>query len=222
MVYSSGSPWVTVATWGSGRVVSLPDHQALDHSYLVTQGPFVHNAIRWSAGVPPSTAAANIKVWTLDSDVATWLSAEGYGVELVSGGISGFADTMESLGGTPPGPGNPQVFYADWLGSTVYEVDSPEVNATAEFVAAGGGLLITDFGIGWDWWWGGHENCFGNVLLREPGIGYRSSGHGGPDVMVLDTDFMAATATDQRMSAQVGGSPRRSRSGYVLFYVMLY
>ena len=70
-------------------------------------------------------------------------------------------------------------------------------------------MLIAEYGLGWDWWWGGIENCLGNVILREAGVGftdrwYREFG-GNPeaDVMTVGTDLTIADAASQPLSYAV-------------------
>ena len=74
-------------------------------------------------------------------------------------------------------------------------------------MAAGGGLLICDYGMGYSWWWGGYGSMLSNKLLREAGIGYTEQGYRSyagntpPGVMHVGTDVVAATAGTQPVLA---------------------
>lgn len=153
----SEGPLVAAASWGLGRVLAVPDHQMLNMgSYGTESGTFFRNGLAWLAG----TTATGISVVTYDQEVADWLLAEGY-----------TQVSVVSEAGLPAGLVGADVFVGAWMGSSE---PTANLNALTEFAAAGGGLFIADYGVGYDWWWGKPiYEAPGNRLLREPGIGFR-------------------------------------------------
>ena len=146
---------VTAAGWGAGRVIALPDHQALNmHNYGQESGPFYRNAIGWL-----SRDGLDVQIVTLSADVAVWLQAQGY-QNVVVANHDGLADALSQA----------DIFVPPWLGANV---NQRVLDTIGRFVRAGGGLLICDYGVGYDWWWRKpiHE-APGNILLREAGIGF--------------------------------------------------
>jgi len=153
-------PMIGAASWGAGRVVAVPDHQMLDMgSYGADSGTFYVNGLAWLA----DSAALDISIVTYDSGVASWLTGQGY-TDVV---VSSEANLAIDLPGA-------DVFVPPWLGS-----GEPDANMdlVADFVTAGGGLFLAEYGVGYVWWWGPDiPDAPGNLLLREAGLGF-SDGH---------------------------------------------
>jgi hypothetical protein len=151
-------PVVAAASWAAGKVVALPDHQALNmdtHGNQATTGQLYKNSIAWLAG----SSDQAVQIVTYRQENADWLTSQGY-TNVVNTNEAGLASALQSA----------QVFVAGWLGSS-----EPQANldAIAAFVKAGGGLFIADFGTGYDWWWGKAINqAPSNLLLREAGLGF--------------------------------------------------
>ena len=52
----------------------------------------------------------------------------------------------------------------------------------------GGGLFMCDYGVGYEWWWGGPiYEAPGNRLLREAGIGFVGGNRWDNDVINVET-----------------------------------
>ena len=189
----NGSPFVAAAAWGSGRVVAVPDHQALLAPALSgASATLARNAVAWAAGAAtPDASGSSWKVVALDADIVTWAATSYDASSVTKGSLRAGLDGAD-------------VFIASWLDT---ELTDDDAEAIADFVAAGGGLLIDDYGKGWTWWWGGLDKCLGNRVLREAGIGFTDqwpkdfSGNTPAHVMHMGTDVKAATA--QYMSIDV-------------------
>ena len=148
-------PMVVAASWGAGRVVALPDHQALNMNQFGDQsGPFYRNGISWLG-----QGRADLRLVTLSRDIADWLRDAGYERVAVS--------DYDGLGAALA---DGDVLVAGWLGA---DVRQESLDTIGDFVRGGGGLFIADYGVGYDWWWGlpMHE-APGNLLLREAGVGF--------------------------------------------------
>lgn len=154
----SGPPGTLIAfaSWGAGRVVAVPDHQMLDMgSYGSVSGPFYRNSLAWLG----DSDAPSIKIVTKSQGTADWLTGDGY----TDVTVTDDAGLAAALAGA-------DVYVPGWLGATV---SAGTLAVIGDFVRAGGGLFIADYGVGYSWWWGKpfHE-APGNVLLREAGIGF--------------------------------------------------
>ncbi len=160
-------PIVAAATLGHGRVLAMPDHQWLRmNSYGGTAdtGTYYLNAIEWLTG----TSSKNIKivVTNVDSNNAdTWLTAQGYTDVVKSNNFAvELADADILIG---------------WLGSSMSQSN---VDAVIEFARDGGALFLSDYGIGYVWWWGDIKNAPGNRVLRQAGIGFGRDGGGSLNI----------------------------------------
>lgn len=164
-------PMVTMASWGAGRVVAMGDHQMLNmHSYGDVSGVFYQNAIAWTAG----SDDPGITIVTNSDKVAGWLGSQGY-LDVVVVGEAGLAVALQSA----------DLFVPPFLGKSE---PAANLEAIGDFVRAGGGLLMCDYAVGYDWWWGKPKyDAPGNRLLREAGIGF-VGGH------LWDTGTLAADA----------------------------
>ena len=158
-------PMVGIASWGNGRVIAMPDHQMLEvdnYGGLGETARFVRNGLEWLSG----TALKSISIVTYQNDHRLWLMDQGY-----SNVVNATESTLVSaLSGA-------DVFFAAWLGSS-----EPAGNLVAigDFVKAGGGLFICDYGEGYeDYWWNSKKRyeAPGNVLLREAGLGFCNGMH---------------------------------------------
>lgn len=158
-------PMVGIASWGSGKVIAMPDHQMLDvnvYGGLGDTAQFVFNGLGWLSG----STSKDIRIVTYHSAHRDWLLAQGY-TDVVDCSESSLASDIVGA----------DVFFAAWMGSS-----EPVANldAIGDFVKAGGGLFICDYGNGYeDFWWNSktRPEAPGNVLLREAGIGFCDGGH---------------------------------------------
>ena len=155
---SQRSPMAAAASWGSGRVVALPDQQAFDlaaRSGIGDTGQFFRNAIAWTTG----TSDLAVGIVTYTSENRDWLQAQGYtNVTLVD--ETGLAAALTTA----------DVFVPGWLGDT-----EPQANLDTlrDFIMGGGGLLIADFGEGYNLWWGKPvSQAPSNLLLRQAGLAF--------------------------------------------------
>ena len=151
-------PMFGAASWGSGRVIAVPDHQMLNMgSYGADSGSFYVNGIGWLA----DSAALDVAIVTLSQGSTDWLTSQGF-TDVTTTDESGLSGALATA----------DVLIAGWLGTS-----EPQANldAIADFVTTGGGLFIADYGVGYDWWWGGPiSDAIGNTLLREAGLGFSS------------------------------------------------
>lgn len=170
---------IGVASFGSGRVLAVPDHQMLNmNSYGAESGTFYRNAIEWTSGNPD----LDVAIVTYNAPSAAWLTGQGY---------TNVTTTDEA--GLIAALANAEVFIGGWLGSGE---SAENLAALRSFALAGGGLMIAEYGIGYEWWWGRelHE-APGNVLLREAGIGF--SGR-------YPLGYSSAISVSNRATGQVG------------------
>jgi MYXO-CTERM domain-containing protein len=152
----ANGPLAAAGSWGAGRVIAVPDHQMLNAgSYGDVSGAFYTNGIGWlAASTDPAVA-----IVTRSQSVADWLAGEGY----TDVTVANDADLATALVGA-------EVLIAGWLGSGPAQAT---LDAVAEFVRAGGGLFLAEYGVGYQWWWGKPVyDAPGNLLLREAGIGF--------------------------------------------------
>lgn len=160
---ASGDYALAAATWGAGKVLAMDDHQYLETSRdtgTSTMATLYQNGISWLAN---STSKA-LKVVTFSTTDQTYLQGKGYTNVVVA--TTGNLTTQLS---------GASVFFAGWLGSSFSDSN---LNIIANFVRGGGGLWVTDYGIGYTgygWWSGGLPNAPGNRLLREAGIAFADS-----------------------------------------------
>lgn len=149
---------IAAASWGNGRVIALPDHQWLEmgrYGNSADTGTFYTNAVTWLAG----TASKNTKVVVLDSATRNWLSGRGYTNVIQSSWTALNTDLRGA-----------SVFVPGWMGASVSQAS---LDTIASYARSGGGLLVADYGIGYQWWWGKPiYDAPGNVLLRGAGIGF--------------------------------------------------
>lgn len=162
--FSDGNSWIAVSSYGRGRVVAMPDHQAIAMDRWADEGEtaqFYKNALAWlnqSEHVTPT-------IVTYDQGTADWLMAEGY-TATVKTDTNGLIGALNS---------------ADIFVSSVASSQTPEnIAALQNFALNGGGLFIADYGVGYDWWWNKpFYEAPANLILREAGIVYGSDWHWG-------------------------------------------
>jgi len=149
-------PLIAAASWGAGRVLAVPDAQMLNMgSYGTDSGTFYVNGIAWLA----DSTSLDVALLTLDSAITDWLVSQGY-TDVTTTDEGGLAAAL-------PGA---DVFVSAWLGSSE---PADNLAAIADFVTAGGALFLAEYGVGYDWWWGGPISAApGNALLREAGLGF--------------------------------------------------
>lgn len=154
-----GDPMIAAATLGQGRVIALPDHQWLNmdsHDNAPSMAALYQNSVRWLAD---STGWDTPLVTYDDQDNADWLTSRGF-TQVVNATAATLGTYLVEA----------DVLVGAWLGSNVPD----EVLTTVgDFVANGGGLLVCEYGIGYQWWWNKPtEEIPGNRLLRLAGIGF--------------------------------------------------
>ncbi len=147
---------------GEGRVLAFNDHQWLNfQSYGddANQAAIYLNGIDWlgqqASGTPASKA---IKVVTLNSTGnAAWLTAQGY-TDVVNA-------TWSTLQGSLV---DAEVLIVGWIGNNT---SAANIQLVSDFAKDGGGVFVSDYASGYDWWWNKpiHE-APGNILLRDAGI----------------------------------------------------
>ena len=118
------SAFVVAATWGSGRVVSVPDHQAMNAGYANGySATFIRNAVAWAAGGNTAADAvadlSALRVVAVEADLVAW-AATSYDVHQVST----TASELEA------GLADADVFVAGWLDTSLAE-ESVEVRCVA-------------------------------------------------------------------------------------------
>lgn len=149
---------VSASSWGSGKVVALPDHQWLNMTSNAGQadtGRFYLNSIEWLA----ESSSRDVKIVVFDSEKQSWLEGQGYTDVVVSNWMNLNSDLA-----------NADVFIPGWMGSDASEAN---LKTIADFTRSGGGLFIADYGPGYNFWWGkSYDQAPGNLLLREAGIGF--------------------------------------------------
>jgi hypothetical protein len=128
---TSGS-MITAAAWGRGRVIAVPDHQALNmHQYAADSASFFRNGIAWLGG-----EGRQVRLITLSAELGAWLQADGY--QNVSVTDTGNLALALDQGG---------VLIPPWLGASVAEATRTTI---AQFVRQGGGLFLAEYGAGYD------------------------------------------------------------------------
>ncbi len=152
-------PMIAAATLGKGRVIALPDAQWLDMDRLgadASTATFYTNSMTWLAG---STAKDTAIVTFEDQASMNWLKSRGF----TNVKNSQTATLATDLVGA-------KVLMAGWIGS---DPSDATLNAMRDFVVAGGGLFVAEYGIGYDWWWNKSvEDIPVNRLLKQAGIGF--------------------------------------------------
>jgi len=156
-------PMIGLASWGHGKVIAMPDHQMLNVDAYGSEGDtaqFVFNGLAWLSG----STGKDIHIVTYHSAHRDWLVAQGY-TDVVSASESSLATDLAGA----------DIFFAAWMGSSE---PTANLEAIGNFVKAGGGLFICDYGIGYSWWWGTPlPDAPGNRLLREAGVGFADGYH---------------------------------------------
>ncbi|MEZ6124895.1 MAG: M60 family metallopeptidase [Planctomycetaceae bacterium] len=203
----SEGPVIAAASWGAGRVVAVPDHQMLNMDTYGSQGntgQFYKNSLEWLTG----SASTSISIVADSAETASWLISEGY-ANTVSVSEAGLISALTTAD-----------VFVGWLGSA-----EPQANldALAAFTVNGGGLLLSEYGVGYDWWWSKPQSeAPGNQLLRDAGIGFPSgnrwdtglisvSNRGvgqftAADLLAILADSGSATAADlEHASALMSG-----------------
>jgi len=158
-------PMIGAANWGSGRVVAMPDHHMLlMGSYGDVSGTFYRNVISWLAKSTAMPDMTSVSILLYDKASADWLTSDGY-TNVFTTDEANLVSDLDIV--------NPDVFVGGWMGSSEPEEN---LNALEDFVAVKGkGLFISDYGVGYLWFWDkSYHQAPGNLLLREAGIGFGS------------------------------------------------
>ncbi len=178
-------PMIVAATMGAGRVVAMPDHQwANMNSYGddASTGTFYLNAVAWLAG----TDSGAIKVVTAKVGAATWLGEQGYS-NVVETDMSGLAAELPDAD-----------VLVVWPGSSASQA---EIDTIVAFVKLGGGVLLAEYGAGYDWWWGKDgPDIPGNRVLRHAGIGFTKE---WPASGVQQINASSGQITDDHVAAVI-------------------
>ena len=151
-------PMIAAATMGDGRVVALPDHQWLNmgsYGSDPSMSAFYQNSIAWISG----TTDKSISVVMYNQQAAAdWLVSQGY-TNVVNATAASL--TSDLVGAD---------VLIGWLGSNPSQTN---LDAVEGYVNDGGGLFISDYGIGYQWWWNkATPDIPSNQLLRNAGIGF--------------------------------------------------
>ena len=159
---------IGAAAWGAGRVIAVPDHQALNmQQYAANSAIFFRNGIAWLGG-----EGRQVRLITLSAELGAWLEADGYQNVTVTD-VNNLALALVDGG----------VLIPPWLGANVHE---ETLGIVAAFVRQGGGLFLAEYGVGYQWWWAPSiPDAPGNRLLEEAGIVFTSDSHGQNGVVDL-------------------------------------
>lgn len=148
---------IAAASYGSGRVIAVPDHQMLNLDQYGDEGDgqtFFLNGIAWLA----SDNRRSVRIVTNRQGNADWLAAQGFSNVTVANNVSLATDLQGA-----------DVFIG-WLGS---DQTTANLDALRGFAIGGGGLFLAEYGVGYSWWWNKPQSeAPGNLLLREAGIGF--------------------------------------------------
>ena len=150
-------PLVGASTLGDGRVVLLPDHQWLSTNRFADDPQtlqFFDNAITWAS--PASAATTRVVVYNNTTD-ADHFATRGF-ASAINSTTANLQTDLQSA----------DVLYAPWLGNNVSD---DVLNTVRDFVRNGGGLIVADYGIGYQWWWNRETADIPvNRLLRPAGL----------------------------------------------------
>lgn len=177
--FVGGGSTVAAASFGRGRVVLMGDHQMLSASTSASRASagFIDNALAWGTR-SAAAAVPNLRIVSTQGDVTSYLNNAGFtNVVAVSPGSltsAALADADVVMG---------------WLES--HESDIASLRA---FTAEGGFLFAADYGIGYDWWWGGFDGARINRLLRPAGVALSPSWPTSKTgVLAVGTDIEVST-----------------------------
>ena len=177
---------VAASTLGQGRVISMNDHQWLNLSSYggnASMKALYENSIDWlGQQVSGSAGSKTIKVVTLNNSLnAQWLTDQGY-ANVVNATWSTLATELT----------NTTVFVAGWMGTNV---SAQNLQFVSSYVKSGGGVLVSDYAPGYNWWWNTPvPQSPGNVLLRDAGI-----------FLLPDIEWSSAPIPVDRATDQVSG-----------------
>ncbi|NWK55283.1 cadherin domain-containing protein [Verrucomicrobiaceae bacterium N1E253] len=186
------NPMVAGARWGAGKVIAMPDHQWLNMGSYggdASTGTFYTNGMAWLAG----STSLGVKVVTYNNQAnADWLIAQGF-TNVVNTTAANLATDLVGA----------DVFVAGWIGTSISQSMSDTIR---DYVTAGGGLFISEYGPGYSWWWGkSTEDIPGNILLREAGIGFTQAWPAG-GVQTINRGSGQMTGDDVLAIIQTPGS----------------
>lgn len=177
----SENTMISAASWGSGKVVALPDHQWLrmtDYAGRSDTGTFYLNTVKWLAG----TSSLDVKIVVLDAEKVNWLSGQGYTNVVQTNWTNLASDLVDA-----------DVFIPGFMGPNVAQEN---LDTIADFTRNGGGLFLADYGSGYPRWWDKPvDQAPGNLLLREAGIGFTQYYWGSADNFPVDR-------TDEHVTAE--------------------
>ena len=176
----SENSMISAASWGSGKVVALPDHQWLrmtDYAGDYDTGRFYLNTVKWLGG----SSSLDVKIVVLDEEKVNWLSGQGYTNVVQTNWTNLAADLVDA-----------DVFIPGFLGANVAQEN---LDTIADFTRDGGGLFIADYGAGYLRWWDkAVDEAPGNRLLREAGIGFTKYYWGSAASFPVDRTDVHVTA----------------------------
>lgn len=153
---------LAASTLGAGRIVAMNDHQWLNMSSYgsdTNMGAVYRNSIDWLGQQVSGTAGSKtIKVVTLNNQPnADWLTSQGY-TNVVNATWTTLATELSDT----------DVFITGWMGNSV---STANLKIVENYLKGGGGVFVTDYGAGYNWWWNKPvEEAPVNLLLEDAGI----------------------------------------------------
>ena len=156
--FQSGGTTIAASTFGRGRAVLMGDHQMLSSATVGATGVFVNNALRWATGYAAGSGALQGLRIVVDSDnTAAMLASLGF-TNVAT------ADSPNDIGAAVAAGG------VDAVLGELRGASAATIATMRAFCAAGGVLVVPDYGVGYDWWWGGIDQSAANDLLRPAGM----------------------------------------------------
>ena len=153
---ASSGPMIVASTLGAGRVIAVPNGMLrMDkHAAEGDSEAFYFNGLNWLNG---GTLESDTRIVTRTGDMVTWLESKGYtNVHQIQG------YTAENLAGAE--------LLLDQIATSISTVNE---TAVRDAIAGGMGLFVTDFGLGYNWWWNKLPyEIPSNRILRYSGVAY--------------------------------------------------
>ena len=180
--FQSGGTTIAASTFGRGHAVLMGDHQMLSSATVGATGVFVNNALQWATGYAAGSGALQGLRIVVDSDnTAAMLASLGF-TNVAT------ADSPNDIGAAVAAGG------VDAVLGELRGASAATIATMRAFCAAGGVLVVPDYGVGYDWWWGGIDQSAANDLLRPAGMAVTTrwpTSHTG--VMAVGDDVVVST-----------------------------
>lgn len=157
-------PVIVAGTWGKGRVVAFGHSGYIDKDNFKTGETelLMDRMVKWAAsGAVVPANGAPLHAVVVDGDMGSWLSARGFTVAKGGGGALLTRDNLEKA-------------HTTLLVMGGGDLTPDQSAAIAEYVKAGGGLIVAQTGWGWQQIKGGPDmrtNSL-NKLLLDAGIAW--------------------------------------------------